>query len=135
VVPLLASEDEHVIRSTIVGDGQQMTVGGIALTGAAPRVTRIGEFKVDVAPRHTLVVLNNADVPGVIGHVGTVLGNARINIAEYHQARMSQGGEALAAVTVDGNVPNHVCRQLLEIPGVRAATVIDCGDGEDVSWS
>jgi D-3-phosphoglycerate dehydrogenase len=135
VVPLLSSEDEHVIRTTIVGDGKQMTVGGVALPGAAPRVTRIGEFKVDVAPRNTLVVLNNADVPGVIGHVGTILGNARINIAEYHQARMSQGGEALAAVTVDGSVPNHVCRQLLQIPGVRAATVIDVGEAEDAAWT
>jgi D-3-phosphoglycerate dehydrogenase len=135
VVPLLSSEDEHVIRTTVVGDGQQLTVGGIALAGAAPRVTRIGDFKVDVAPRRTLVVLNNADVPGVIGHVGTILGNARINIAEYHQARMSQGGEALAAITVDGGVPTAVCRQLLEIPGVRAATVIDVGEGEDQAWS
>jgi D-3-phosphoglycerate dehydrogenase len=135
VVPLLASEDEHAIRTTVAGDGQQLTVGGIALAGAAPRVTRIGDFKVDVAPRRTLIVLNNADVPGVIGHVGTILGNARINIAEYHQARMSQGGEALAAITVDGGVPNPVCRQLLEIPGVRAATVIDVGEGEGTAWS
>jgi D-3-phosphoglycerate dehydrogenase len=134
VVPLLTSEDENVVRVTVSGDGQQMTVGGMALPGATPRVTRIGEFKVDVAPRRTLVVLNNADVPGVIGHVGTILGNAKINIAEYHQARMSQGGEALAAITVDGNVPNQVCRQLLEIPGVRAATIIDCGDGDEPSW-
>lgn len=135
VVPLLGPDDENVIRTTIAGDGKQMTVGGVALSGAAPRVTRIGDFKVDVAPRHTLVVLNNADVPGVIGHVGTILGNANINIAEYHQARMSQGGEALAAVTVDGTVPNHVCRQLLQIPGVRAATVIDVGNGEGAVWT
>jgi D-3-phosphoglycerate dehydrogenase len=98
-------------------------------------VSRIGEFKVDIAPRHTLVVLTNADVPGVIGHVGTVLGNAKVNIAEYHQARMSQGGDALAAITVDGNVSSAVCRQLSEIPGVRSATVIETeSDGEDV-WS
>jgi hypothetical protein len=48
---------------------------------------------------------------------------------------MSQGGEALAAITVDGSVPNPVCRQLLEIPGVRAATIIDVGEAEDSAWS
>ena len=135
-VPVQGTEDTYTVRVTLGGDEQQLTVGGMALPGAPPRITRIGEFKVDVAPRDTLVVLTNADVPGVIGHVGTVLGNAKINIGEYHQARMTQGGDALAAITVDGNVSSTVCRQLTEIPGVRSATVIDCdGDGSSQSWS
>jgi D-3-phosphoglycerate dehydrogenase len=134
-VPLPSPDDTNAIRVTLGGDAQQMIVGGAALPGAQPRVTRIADFKVDIAPRHTLVVLTNADVPGVIGHVGTILGNARVNIAEYHQARMSQGGDALAAITVDGSVSPTVCRQLTEIPGVRSATVIQTdNDGEDV-WS
>jgi D-3-phosphoglycerate dehydrogenase len=130
-VPLNSPSDATAIRVTIGGDSQQMTVGGRSLPGAPPRITRIGEFKVDVTPRRTLVVLTNADVPGVIGHVGTVLGDAQLNIAEYHQARMSPGGDALAAVTVDGAVSPLVCRQLTEIPGVRSATVIDCDGGTD----
>lgn len=135
-VPLASEEDAHVIRVTVGGDGQQMVVAGSALPGAQPRVSRIGDFKVDIAPRHTLVVLTNADVPGVIGHVGTVLGDAQVNIAEYHQARMSQGGDALAAITVDGSVSPAVCRKLTEIPGVRSATVIETdADGEDNPWS
>jgi D-3-phosphoglycerate dehydrogenase len=134
-VPLASLDDSNVIRVTLGGDGQQLIVAGSALPGVQPRVTRIGEFKVDIAPRHTLVVLTNADVPGVIGHVGTVLGDAGVNIAEYHQARMSQGGDALAAITVDGSVSSAVCRRLAGIPGVRSATVIETdSDGEDV-WS
>jgi D-3-phosphoglycerate dehydrogenase len=136
VVPLLAVDDTHVIRVTVGGDGQEMQIGGLALPGAAPRITRIGDFKVDISPRRTLIVLTNADVPGVIGHVGTVLGNARINIAEYHQARMTQGGEALAAITVDGQVSPAVCRQLTEIPGVRTATVVHLDvEGDEQPWS
>ena len=135
-VPLASPSDATAIRVTVGGDSRQMTVGGRALAGAPPRITRIGEFKVDVAPRRTLVVLTNRDVPGVIGHVGTVLGNAALNIAEYHQARMSKGGEALAAITVDGHVPPNVCRQLTEIPGVSSATVIDCdGGAEEQPWT
>ena len=134
-VPLASPDDANVIRVTLGGDAQQLIIGGSALSGAQPRITRIGDFKVDIAPRHTLVVLTNADVPGVIGHVGTVLGDAGVNIAEYHQARMSQGGDALAAITVDGSVSPAVCRQLTGIPGVRSATVIETdSDGEDV-WS
>lgn len=135
-VPLLAPDETYTIRVTVSGEGQRFSVAGTAHPGAATRITRIGDFKVDVAPRRTLVVLNNADVPGVIGHVGTILGDARINIAEYHQARLTQGGEALAAITVDDTVPSSVCRQLLGIPGVHGATVIDVGgNSEEQPWS
>jgi hypothetical protein len=76
-------------------------IGGALLGEAHGRITRIGAFRVDVAPRGTLVVLRNRDVPGVIGRVGTLLGEAGVNIAEYHQARLQVGGEALAAISVD----------------------------------
>jgi D-3-phosphoglycerate dehydrogenase len=59
-----------------------------------------------------------------------VLGSAGINIAEYHQARMTQGGEALAAISVDGKVSEQVRRRLLEVAPVRSATVVE-GDGQD----
>jgi len=89
-----------------------------------PRLTRIGGFRVDVNPRQTLIVLTNRDVPGVIGRVGTLLGDAGVNIAEYHQARLAQGGEALAAISVDGGASPDIRRRLLELPDVATATVV-----------
>ncbi len=134
-LPADPAADPFSIRVTMNADGRALTVGGVAVPGAPPRLTRIGEFKVDVTPRRTLIVLTNADVPGVIGNVGTVLGNAGINIAEYHQARLRVGGEALAAISVDGVVTEPVRRALLGVHDVRTATVVDCGDGESDSWS
>jgi D-3-phosphoglycerate dehydrogenase len=66
------------------------------------------------------VILRNRDVPGVIGRVGTVLGDAAVNIAEYHQARLEQGGEALAAISVDDCVSEDVLRRLAEVTEVIA---------------
>ena len=103
---------------------QDMTVAGVAHPEAAPRLTRIGAFHVDVHPRGTLLILTNRDVPGVIGHVGTALGAAGVNIAEYHQARLAQGGEALAAVAVDGSVGDALRHTLLTLPDVLSATVV-----------
>jgi D-3-phosphoglycerate dehydrogenase len=94
-------------------------VAGALLSETHQRVVRIDGFLVDVPPRNTLVVLRNRDVPGVIGRVGTVLGNSALNIAEYHQARMEPGGEALAAVTVDGRVPPEIIAQLRALPEVQ----------------
>ncbi|HEU4996418.1 MAG TPA: phosphoglycerate dehydrogenase [Gemmatimonadaceae bacterium] len=104
--------------------GQSLAVEAVALAGTPPRLTRIGEFHVDVPPRRILIVLTNNDVPGVIGRVGTVLGEARINIAAYHQSRVAQGGKALAAISVDDVVPEAVRQRLLTLPDVLSATVV-----------
>ncbi|HEY0151642.1 MAG TPA: phosphoglycerate dehydrogenase [Longimicrobium sp.] len=100
-------------------------VAGAVLGETHGRIIRIGAFRVDVAPRGTLVVLRNRDVPGVIGRVGTLLGEAGVNIAEYHQARLQVGGEALAAITVDGRIPADVLQQLSELPEVLDVRQVD----------
>ena len=71
-----------------------------------------------------MIVLKNDDVPGVIGRVGTILGSHSINIAGYHQARLSKGGEALAAIAVDGDVSDGARKALLELSEVSKATVV-----------
>jgi D-3-phosphoglycerate dehydrogenase len=100
-------------------------VAGALLGETHGRIVRIGPFRVDVAPRGTLVVLRNRDVPGVIGRVGTLLGEADVNIAEYHQARLQVGGEALAAITVDGRVPADVQQRLADLPEVVDVRQVD----------
>ncbi len=114
----------RAIEVRVRAGGEELRVGGVAAADAPPRLTRIGRFHVDVAPRGTLIVLTNHDVPGVIGRVGTLLGDLGVNIAEYHQARLAAGGEALAVISVDG-VPGHEVRErLLAIPEVQSASVV-----------
>jgi D-3-phosphoglycerate dehydrogenase / 2-oxoglutarate reductase len=112
------------LEVALSGGMQELAVAGSAAPDATPRLTRIGSFHVDVTPRQTLIVLTNNDVPGVIGRVGTLLGDAAVNIAEYHQARLAQGGEALAAISVDGGAGPDIRRKLLDLPDVLTATVV-----------
>jgi D-3-phosphoglycerate dehydrogenase len=112
------------VQVSLSGGMQELAVAGVAPDGSPGRLTRIGGFHVDVAPRDTLVILTNHDVPGVIGRVGTLLGDAGVNIAEYHQARLAQGGEALAAISVDGTVGPGVREALLKLPDIRSATIV-----------
>jgi D-3-phosphoglycerate dehydrogenase / 2-oxoglutarate reductase len=109
---------------SVSGGVQLMAVAAVAPEGSPARLIRIGGFHIDVAPRDSLVILTNNDVPGVIGRVGTLLGDRGVNIAEYHQARLAQGGEALAAISVDGTVPAGVREELLKLPDVCTATVV-----------
>jgi D-3-phosphoglycerate dehydrogenase len=115
---------EQALQVSLSGGMQELAVQGVAPDGSQPRLTRIGGFHVDVAPRDTLIILTNNDVPGVIGRVGTLLGDNKVNIAEYHQARLAQGGEALAAISVDGSVGPGVREALLKLPDINTATVV-----------
>jgi D-3-phosphoglycerate dehydrogenase len=128
VTTAAAQDPDNGAHIVIRSGNETATVAGVAPAGSSPRVTRIGDFIVDVSPRRTLLVLTNADVPGVIGRVGTLLGDEGVNIAEYHQARLSEGGEALAAVSVDGAINEEVRQRLLSLPAVRSATVVRLSD-------
>ena len=65
-------------------------------------------------------IANNPDVR----FLGTLLGDAGVNIGEYHQARLAQGGEALAVVSVDGVVAADVWQRLCELPDINTASVV-----------
>lgn len=126
----LSDEDRSATVDVSLGGGvREIGVVATAPPGGVARVTRIGAFHVDVTPRQTMIVLTNNDVPGVIGRVGTALGDAHVNIAEYHQARLAQGGEALAAISVDGVVAPALRERLLSLPDVRTATIVRFGSG------
>jgi D-3-phosphoglycerate dehydrogenase / 2-oxoglutarate reductase len=117
------------IDISLGGGVREIGVAAMAPDAGTARITRIGAFNVDVPPRQTMIVLTNNDVPGVIGRVGTLLGDAHVNIAEYHQARLAQGGEALAAISVDGVVTPLLREKLLSLPDVRTATIVRFGGG------
>ena len=113
------------IELRLEGGDRSIRVGGALLGEVQGRIVRIGAFRVDVAPRGNMVVLRNRDVPGVIGRVGTLLGEAGVNIAEYHQARLQVGGEALAAITVDGALPIEVLDRLRALDEVVEVRQVD----------
>ncbi len=112
------------VEVVIGAERGNLRLAGALLGEAHPRIVRIGDYHVDVVPTGTMIVLKNDDVPGVIGRVGTLLGGHGINIAGYHQARQSKGGEALAAVVVDGDVDSSVRDALLGLPEVSVAVVV-----------
>jgi D-3-phosphoglycerate dehydrogenase len=107
---------EH-LELRIAGGGRETRVAG-ALRGDEPRIVRIDAYPVDVRPDGVLVILRNRDVPGVIGHVGTLLGQAGVNIGEYHQGRLEAGGEALAAIAVDEKLTPEIMEALAGLPDV-----------------
>jgi len=101
-------------------DTAETRVAGALLGDAHPRLVRIDDFRVDMAPQGTLLILRNQDVPGVIGRVGSLLGDAGINIAGYHQSRLDAGGDALAVVKVDARIDPSIVDALGKLPEVHS---------------
>lgn len=118
----------NYVELTAVGAETEATVGGALLGDAHPRVVRIGDFHVNIVPRGAVLVIRNRDVPGVIGEVGSRLGDAGVNIAEYHQARRDVGGDALAVVTVDGAAPDEVLDAIGGLDDVASVRQVDFED-------
>ena len=117
---------ETTVGVTVQTDDRSTTVVG-ALIGDRIRVgrlVRIDQFAVDVPAEGFILVLRNHDVPGVIGRVGTVLGEAAINIGSYHQSRRADGqGEALAAIILGQHPGAEIVSRLEALPDVTEVRV------------
>jgi D-3-phosphoglycerate dehydrogenase len=108
---------------------EEHMVKGAVLHGTAPRLLHIDGIDVEAPLERNLIYLRNSDVPGVIGKVGTILGESEINIADFSLGRRaaeepSAPREAIAVVHVDGSVPDDVLRKLEKIPAVRQAKAV-----------
>ena len=113
-----------LIEVRVTSKSRRVSVAGAMLAEGHSRVVRIDDFRVDVVPRGVVLVLRNHDVPGVIGRVGTLLGNAGINIAEYYQARLTAGGDALAVVSMDTALPRNIGEALQALPEIRSVAQV-----------
>jgi D-3-phosphoglycerate dehydrogenase len=89
-------------------DEGPVTVHGTVVARDTVRVLGIDDFDVEVGPADRMVFFRYVDRPGIIGKVGTIFGDAAINIATMDVGRRAQGGEALMVLTVDSEVPQQV---------------------------
>lgn len=104
-------------------------VKGAVLRGTLPRLLHIDGIDVEAPLERDLIFLRNRDVPGVIGKVGTILGEGEINIADFSLGRRSaeassEPREAIAVVHVDGRVSEEVLLKLRTIPAVHQAKAV-----------
>ena len=100
---------------------------GTVLHGNSPRLLRIDEIDVEAPLQGNVIYMRNRDVPGVIGKVGTVLGQHNVNIANFSLGRSEQAQEprsAVAVVQVDGGVSEVALRDLRKIEAVEVAKAI-----------
>jgi D-3-phosphoglycerate dehydrogenase / 2-oxoglutarate reductase len=98
-------------RSTYVIEG--------ALIGGAPRIVSLGDFAIEVEPAPHMLYLRSEDRPGVIGRFSTMLGDHRVNIANFNMGRNAPGDKNLALVAVDTPVDDALLAKMHKLDGVQ----------------
>jgi D-3-phosphoglycerate dehydrogenase / 2-oxoglutarate reductase len=125
------ADDPHLVGVTLAGEGRTVELDGTLFGERDPRVVRFGGFRLEFRPEGRLLVLENRDVPGVVGKLGSLLGEAGVNIADIHLARRGDAnggtgeGEALAVLRLDQEPDDALLAALRNLPEVRSAHSID----------
>jgi len=89
-----------------------------------PRIVRVNSRPVEVTPNGVVLLLENHDVPGIVGKVGTILGQHKVNIASMSLSRTEAGGTALTLLNLDSAPGAEVLASLLADPAIASAKVI-----------
>ena len=92
---------------TATRDGEAVRVGGTVM-GGVPRITSVNDFSIEIKPEGTMLLCTNYDKPGAVGRVGTVLGNAGVNISSLQLSRIGKDGKAMFVLTLDQTPPEDV---------------------------
>ena len=90
-----------------------------------PRIVRLFSTPVEIPTTGTLLLLNNKDVPGIVGHLGTLLAKHKVNIANMSLTRDEAGGSALTVLTLDSAPPAEALAALKNDPNITNVHVVE----------
>jgi D-3-phosphoglycerate dehydrogenase len=131
--PFIAKERGIEVKETKSGDAgdynsmialrirtkeEETYLAGTLFSRKDPRIIRINDFKVEIVPEGELLLIHNNDKPGVIGNLGTLLGNSKINIARMHFGRETAGGIAISVISIDSTATPDVIAQIRKLPNI-----------------
>src|SRR5229473_3408507 len=112
---------ESLITVTVVTEKQSRSVSGTVFADGRPRIVNIKGIRMDAEFGPSMIYITNLDKPGFIGRFSSTLGEAGINIATFHVGREAPGGNAVALIEVDGEVPPEVLAKVQALPQVQSA--------------
>jgi D-3-phosphoglycerate dehydrogenase / 2-oxoglutarate reductase len=116
-----------VLKLTLHTRNGEHVASATVLHGHSPRLLRCDGIDIEAPLHGTLLFIRNRDVPGVIGRIGTILGEHRINIANFALGRKVEGAEAkaLAVVQIDGRVTRAVVEALEDVDAITQVCLIE----------
>src|SRR5262247_1903099 len=124
VVRAAQSDYESLITVTVITERQERSVSGTVYHDGKPRLVDIKGIRIDAEFGKSMIYVTNEDKPGFIGAFASLLGDAKLNIATFHLGRVKQGGDAIALVEIDGQIPADVLARVQKLPQVKQAKAL-----------
>jgi D-3-phosphoglycerate dehydrogenase len=115
----------NLLTLTVKSDQGEHRVAGTLYNGFGPRIVEIDGYTVDAAPQGNMLLTRHVDKPGMIGKIGSLLGDAGVNIAAMQVGRRETGGEAVMVLSVDKAIPEAVLTEISKMDGIVLARAID----------
>ncbi|MCX6378624.1 MAG: ACT domain-containing protein, partial [Armatimonadetes bacterium] len=119
------SSPEHTCLLSIranTPNGERTICGTVY--GEEARIVHIDGYHVDITPTGNMIVTQHNDRPGIIGKVGTLLGDNGVNIGGMHVGREAIGTRAIMVIMTDGNLSTELLNEIRNLPGIETAQTI-----------
>jgi D-3-phosphoglycerate dehydrogenase len=114
----------NLITLTLKTKNEEHSLSGTLLNGYGARIVKIDQYSVDVDIAGNLILVSHTDKPGIIGKMGTLLGNNEINIATMQVGRQIVGGAAIMVLSVDKQPAPEVIKELAALPEIKSVKEI-----------
>jgi len=112
------------VQLEINTDKESRRIAGTLSANKQPRIVKIDDYYVESSPVGEMLFIRNRDVPGIIGGLGSLMGQYNINIAAMSFGRQTAGGTALSVLNVDSVLTPEVLEKVRKIENVLYAKVI-----------
>jgi D-3-phosphoglycerate dehydrogenase / 2-oxoglutarate reductase len=112
------------IQITVTTPALKRAIAGTVFSDGHPRLIQVKDIKLDAEFAPNMIYVTNEDKPGFIGRLGTLLGESKVNIANFTLGRSNPGEDSIALVQVDGDVDPAVIEAIRKIPLVRGAKAL-----------
>jgi D-3-phosphoglycerate dehydrogenase len=123
------------ITAEVSSDGKSYVAGGTLFGNNMPRLFRLSDFRLEAYLDGNLLIFTHDDVPGIIGRVGTIFGQHKVNIAQMAVGRANAGGRAIGVLNIDSLPSQAAVDELLAHPHIHSVQVIEMpAAGQLPSW-
>ncbi|MCM8829422.1 MAG: phosphoglycerate dehydrogenase [Candidatus Omnitrophica bacterium] len=107
-----------------VKNTNKVSASGTIIKKGEERIVKIDDFSVDASPEGYLLICYNEDKPGIMGHIGTILGKKGVNIASMTLGRDRKGGKAITVLNLDQGIDKEVLKKIEEFPAIHSVRLV-----------
>ena len=117
---------ENMIKTVVKSDDDELKICASLFQGNRPRLVNLFGYELDIIPNGIMLFIKNIDKPGVIGKIGTILGDAKINIKEFLLSKKKSSELAFSVVRLDSIPSQQVIDQINSLDEVQSIQLLNC---------